>query len=234
VDVLTSYKDVLEFNCSDTIPQLIDDMKSTPANLALINASSQEKMTSVLEAVQQSVRDTPLVGWILPKQAWADLSQSVVKTLVKPITKSELVRAVADLPRPVHKILIADDDPEITQLYSRMLKSDKAAPVIEIAADGFEALEKMHEFHPDLVMLDISMSELDGFEVLSRKDADRAVRSIPVMVISAIDLRYNPLQTKLIVGTMADGIGPAKLVSCAIGLSELLLKSEMMLDQARV
>lgn len=233
VDVLASYKEFLEFSCSETIPQLIEDMKSTPANLALINASSQENLTSLIDAVRLSVRDTPLVGCILPRQAWADLSQSVVKTLVKPITKSELVKAIADLPAPVHKILIADDDSEITQLYSRMLSADKADPVIEIASDGSAALKKMREFQPDLVMLDISMPEVDGFAVLTQKDADPSICSIPVMIISAIDLRYNPLQTRLIVGMMADGIGPAKLVSCAIGLSEMLLKSEMMLDQVR-
>ena len=231
VDVLDSYKEVLEFSWSETVSQLIEDLKSFPSNLALINASSQETLTSLLETVRQSIRDTPLVGCILPKHAWEDLSQSVVKTMVKPITKSGLVKAIADLPNPPHKILIADDDPEITRLYSRMLGVENDTLEIEIAIDGATALKKMREFHPDLVMLDISMPDVDGFEVLKQKDADPSICSIPVMIISAIDLRYNPLQTKIIVGTMADGIGPAKLVSSAIGLSDLLLKSEMMLDQ---
>jgi DNA-binding NtrC family response regulator len=58
--------------------------------------------------------------------------------------------------------------------------------VIE-AADGLEALEKAGEEGPDLVLLDILMPRMDGYQVLEHLKADRDLRHIPVVVISAVD-----------------------------------------------
>jgi signal transduction histidine kinase/CheY-like chemotaxis protein len=231
-EVLAIYKDQLEFSVCEEISQLIDDVKQTPANLVLVNARTQDELSTAIETIRSAIQDTPLVGCMLPRPAWEGLSKSVAQILVKPITKSQLNQAVEDLHRPIHKILLIDNDTEITNLYSRMLEVERPGVQVSVAASGLAALQQMKADRPDLVLLDISMPEMNGFAVLAEKDRDPAISSIPVMIVSATDLLSSSLQTRLIVATMANGVAPAKLVDCAVGLSELLLRPGSRLDPA--
>ena len=58
---------------------------------------------------------------------------------------------------------------------------------VTIAEDGQQALALLHSTAFDVVLLDIMMPELDGYEVLGRMKADAALREIPVIVVSAVD-----------------------------------------------
>src|SRR3990172_4093727 len=81
------------------------------------------------------------------------------------------------------RILIVDDEP----LNIDYLQQELEGPEFETltAANGNEALERVQSDRPDLILLDIMMPLMDGFEVLRRLKADAASRSIPVIVISA-------------------------------------------------
>jgi serine phosphatase RsbU (regulator of sigma subunit) len=81
------------------------------------------------------------------------------------------------------KILIVDDEP----LNLDFLQQELEGPEFDTltAANGNEALERVQSDQPDLVLLDIMMPLMDGFEVLRRLKAEAASRSIPVIVISA-------------------------------------------------
>lgn len=81
------------------------------------------------------------------------------------------------------KILIVDDEPFNVDYLEQELE-DSSYTIIT-AANGQEALEKVQAESPDLVLLDIMMPVMDGFEVLARLKADPATREIPVIVISA-------------------------------------------------
>jgi serine phosphatase RsbU (regulator of sigma subunit) len=81
------------------------------------------------------------------------------------------------------KILIVDDEPFNVDYLEQELEELEYATVS--ACNGQEALEKVKSESPDLVLLDIMMPVMDGFEVLSRLKADRATRNLPVIVISA-------------------------------------------------
>jgi serine phosphatase RsbU (regulator of sigma subunit) len=81
------------------------------------------------------------------------------------------------------KILVVDDEPfNVDYLEQELEDSD-----IELiaAVNGQEALEKVRSESPDLILLDIMMPIMDGFEVLTRLKADPSMRDIPVIVISA-------------------------------------------------
>jgi len=81
------------------------------------------------------------------------------------------------------KILIVDDEPfNVDYLEQELEESDWDTLS---AVNGREALEKVALESPDLVLLDIMMPVMDGFEVLSRMKGDSATRGIPVIVISA-------------------------------------------------
>jgi sigma-B regulation protein RsbU (phosphoserine phosphatase) len=84
---------------------------------------------------------------------------------------------------PNAKILIVDDEPFNVDYLEQEL--EEAACETIAATNGQEALDKVQSEAPDLVLLDIMMPIMDGFEVLSRLKADPATRDIPVIVISA-------------------------------------------------
>lgn len=86
---------------------------------------------------------------------------------------------MADL-RP--KILVVDDIPSNVHVLSRILKDDYD---IYFATDGEKALDLVQARMPDLVLLDIMMPGMDGFEVCRRIKADPATHDIPVIFISA-------------------------------------------------
>ena len=82
-----------------------------------------------------------------------------------------------------YKILIVDDEPFNVDYLEQELES--AEYEIASAANGLEALSKVQSEAPDLVLLDIMMPVMDGFEVLGRLKANPATRELPVIVISA-------------------------------------------------
>lgn len=81
------------------------------------------------------------------------------------------------------RILIVDDEPFNVDYLEQELKELDYDTVS--AANGQEAIDKVRASPPDLLLLDIMMPVMDGFEVLSRLKADPATRDIPVIVISA-------------------------------------------------
>ena len=81
------------------------------------------------------------------------------------------------------KILIVDDEPFNIDYLEQEL--DELDYVTIAAANGGEALVKVISDPPDLVLLDIMMPVMDGFEVLSRLKSDPSTRDIPVIIISA-------------------------------------------------
>lgn len=79
------------------------------------------------------------------------------------------------------KILIVDDDPDVRRIAEKVFTSAGAA--VETASDGAEGIRKFFLNKPDLVILDIMMPEMDGFEVCSRI---RQVSSAPVIMLTAL------------------------------------------------
>jgi len=80
------------------------------------------------------------------------------------------------------KILVVEDDKFLRELISRKL-SDEGFDITQ-AVDGEDGIEKIKEVKPDLVLLDLILPSIDGFEVLSRIKEDPSVASIPVIILS--------------------------------------------------
>ncbi|MEF8847430.1 MAG: response regulator [Candidatus Paceibacterota bacterium] len=80
------------------------------------------------------------------------------------------------------KILIIEDDKFLRQLVSRKLSKQDFE--IAEAVDGESGLEKVKEVNPDLVLLDLILPGMDGFEVLSEIKDDPETSSVPVVILS--------------------------------------------------
>jgi len=85
----------------------------------------------------------------------------------------------------LRKILIIEDDFHVGYLIKINLEAEGYETVL--ALSGEEALEKARARSPDLITLDVLMPEMDGFEVLGTLKRDRALNSIPVIMISVVN-----------------------------------------------
>ena len=82
-----------------------------------------------------------------------------------------------------YKILVVDDEPTIVRLMEFILARQGHEMIV--AVNGEEALEKIKSQRPDLVLLDIMMPRIDGYEVAQRLRADPATVSLPIIMLSA-------------------------------------------------
>ena len=96
------------------------------------------------------------------------------------------------------KILVADDMPDNVTLLERYLAYEGYDHIT--ARDGLEALNKVRDELPDLVLLDVNMPNLDGFSVLEEIRSDSAVSHIPVIILTAARLDPSDVQSGLNLG----------------------------------
>jgi two-component system cell cycle response regulator DivK len=90
------------------------------------------------------------------------------------------VKRDRDMPR---KILIVEDNEDSRELLAKVLRN-KGYITVE-AVDGEEAIEKVVSERPDLVLLDISIPKLDGYEVAKRLKGREDVKEIPIVAVTA-------------------------------------------------
>lgn len=83
------------------------------------------------------------------------------------------------------KILVVDDTPAMVEILS--LRLTKAGYDVSTARDGLEALEKVEKENPDLILMDVLMPKMTGFEAVRTIREDPKRRELPVIVISARD-----------------------------------------------
>jgi len=81
------------------------------------------------------------------------------------------------------KILVVDDEPEAVELLEFNLK--QAGYAVTTAEDGAEALKKARTQSPDLIVLDVMLPEMDGFEICKALRLDSATRRMPILMLTA-------------------------------------------------
>ena len=101
----------------------------------------------------------------------------------RPTAAASKVLATAGSQPP--RVLIADDNAQGVELLEAYLADSDYD--IQTAADGEETLRKVRDWHPDLILLDIMMPKISGFEVCKRLRADPHTRDTAVLMITALD-----------------------------------------------
>ncbi len=81
------------------------------------------------------------------------------------------------------KVLLVDDEPSLRKVVKKRL--ELAQYDVAVAADGYEALQYLREERPDVIVLDVMMPRLNGFEVCARLKQDPQYRTIPVVMLTA-------------------------------------------------
>jgi len=83
------------------------------------------------------------------------------------------------------KILVVDDDEDILLIVQTMLTNGGYS--VALARNGKEAIDQAIGLHPDLIVLDVMMPDLNGFEVCQRLRADARTHDVPVLMLTALD-----------------------------------------------
>jgi two-component system alkaline phosphatase synthesis response regulator PhoP len=99
----------------------------------------------------------------------------------EPIDRSEAL----DAPKGPPKILIADDNPQNVELLEAYLAEVEC--VTETAVDGEDTLLKVDSFRPDLLLLDVMMPRLSGFEVCRKIRANPETRDLMILMVTALN-----------------------------------------------
>ncbi len=149
---------------------------------------------AVLERLKANpaTRDTPVIIVSILADKDRGFSLGAVDYLTKPIDRQRLIASVRRFVQPVRQgidlapILVVDDDREIVGLIEVYLQGE-GFPVV-CAYDGYEALAKVREEVPSLIVLDVLMPEMDGFQVIQALKANSQTRQIPVIILTAKDL----------------------------------------------
>lgn len=82
------------------------------------------------------------------------------------------------------KILLVDDDVTLHEMYAERLRAE--GYVVVSAYDGEEALSKVYEDKPDVILLDIMMPKINGIDVLKKLREDEMTANIPVILLTAL------------------------------------------------
>jgi DNA-binding response OmpR family regulator len=103
---------------------------------------------------------------------------------------------MADADEPM--LLVVDDEPEINKLVARIF--EKRGYRVTSALDGAEALAAVKRQRPDLIMLDLNLPRIDGWEVCRQLKSDPATRSIPIIMLTAAHANVDDAQIGLGLG----------------------------------
>ncbi len=117
------------------------------------------------------------------------------------------------------KILIVDDEKDIVKLLEYNLKKEGFRTIT--AYDGNEALEKAGREHPDLILLDVMLPEVDGLEVCKQIKKNPATRAVPVIMLTA-----RSQETDKVIGLE---LGADDYVTKPFGVRELLARVKALL-----
>jgi len=110
--------------------------------------------------------------------------------ITKPIEISELTKALdqhwlmAEAGRASRNILVVDDEPDTLEMHARIVQAHSASNRVLKASNGKEALELLNREIVDLVLLDLQMPEMDGFEVIEAMRGMESTRKTPIIVVT--------------------------------------------------
>ena len=145
-------------------------------------------------------------GWAVLKELKADATLSTIPVimitmaddrstgyalgasdyLTKPIDRERLASSVQRYRQGGQSVLVVEDDDDTREMMARTLASD--GWTVRQAANGRLALDSVREAVPELILLDLMMPEMDGFEFIAQLRENETWRAIPVVVVTAKDM----------------------------------------------
>jgi CheY-like chemotaxis protein len=175
----------------------------------------------VLEQLKDHPVTAPIPVVITSVLAEADQGYALgaVDYVVKPFSEDKLLEAVRQALAPLdggkpHKLLVVDDDPDILTLMEEALTFHGYQ--VSTASGGEDALDQVQASQPDLILLDLRMPGVDGYEVIRRLKSEEATRPIPVIVITASPVDKQRDKVRVL------GMGAAQYITKPLSIEALI------------
>jgi len=196
-------------------------LAETPHQALVVNDSS---VTGALERLGSATLPYGALALVCSAPAPMDSADTldVSDYLVKPVSQEALLAALDRLGLPVKSILIVDDEPDALQLFRRMLNASGRGYRVLLARNGREALDVLHEARPDVMLLDLIMPNMDGFQLLTRRSDDPILHHIPVILVSAQDPAGQPIVSSVLAITHRSGLSARQLLTSIRALSQAM------------
>lgn len=219
--LLIRYWNQVETALVSSFEEAIAELSRLPAQALLINETSTTKLLEYLNLAQELPNNTPLITCSIPRLDELNPLGASVR-LVKPIFRETLLEALDQLNIKAGTILIVDDEPDALQLFRRMLTSLERDYRILLARDGQEALAILEECRPQVILLDLVMPHMDGFQFLELRRHHPVLHEIPVVIISARDPAGQPIVSSMVAATLGGGLSISQVLASIEAFSKIL------------
>ncbi|MEI8143701.1 MAG: response regulator [Candidatus Berkelbacteria bacterium] len=93
------------------------------------------------------------------------------------------------------KVMVVDDDVTLHEMYVERLKT--AGYTTFSAYDGEEALSKVYEYKPDIILLDVMMPKINGIDVMKKLREDDKTKAIPIILLTALVQEISKIKTMM-------------------------------------
>ncbi|MGC9348838.1 MAG: ATP-binding protein [Anaerolineae bacterium] len=220
--LLQRYVEDVDVVVTATLDEALKELSTTPSQALLINTTSVSGALERLSSSAMLPEGSPAILCSIPGLQEASEQMGVAARLVKPISRHELLSVLGRVGVESGTVLIVDDEPDALQLFGRMLASEDHRYRVLLARDGQEAMSVLEEHKPDVILLDLVMPRMDGFEILERRSDIEGLSDIPIIVISARDPMGQPIVSRAVAVTQGGGISARQLLLSIQAISRIL------------
>ena len=217
------YSDPVEFVETRSLEQAAEELEKCPAHVLLVNATGSDVPAQLADAAAQVASGTPVVACSVSNPVESALEAGASGYLTKPVSRSDFGEVLQAIGRPVKRVLLVDDEPDVLKLFTRLLRVRHSDIEVFTASSGRQALDELHSAVPDLVLLDIVLPDMSGWEVLRRIRTDETIADIPVVVVSAQDPTDQPFRSSFLVATTDRGLVLDDVLRCSLAVSQIML-----------
>ncbi len=133
-------------------------------------------------------QDIPVIILSIVDNKRLGFSLGAAEYIVKPVEKQVLLRKLRNLEKTttIKKVLVVDDEQDTVELIGNVLR--ETGYQIEVAYNSKDAIKTIKDFVPDLIVLNLTMPEVSGFDVIEYLKTEEGVKDIPLIVITRKDL----------------------------------------------
>jgi len=133
-------------------------------------------------------QDIPVIILSIVEEKKLGFSLGATEYVLKPVEKDVLLRKLRNLEKTtkVRRILIVDNDPDTVRLIGNVMK--ETGYEVTTAYNGKDAIKAIQDFRPDLIVLNLTMPEMGGSDVIEYLKTADGVRNIPLILLTQKDL----------------------------------------------
>ncbi|MBI5959468.1 MAG: response regulator [Chloroflexi bacterium] len=182
-------------------------------------------VTALQQQVASVSPEITLITCPMPSGRQAARMMGLVDCLVKPVTRQQIFAALQGIEQPIQRVMIAAGERDMLRMYSRFFQTAPENYTVGTALTGMDALAMMRTDPPDVILLDFSLPDMDGFTMLEYLKSTPVLDKIPVIVVSdgSTTNTILPLVKGEIVLRKAGGFQPMELVRCIEAISGQLI-----------